>query len=232
LNLERQAANLPLSALVVMGLVCMVGGLFIWLGGLGLKKVFSLIAGAAAGGICGRLLIGSTLLPIASSAVVGALIAVMLERAFMILLAAAVAGTISFFILACIYNLSIGNGLEETLQAMPVSSLAILGAVTAASVIGGIYFYNLTSAVSCAVLGTVLIFTGMVLLLIFKGAKPLSAISGKPVFYGAVFIAMVGFGSVEQLLLCRGERKRAKKKEVEVNRQEKQDTKHIDWRTQ
>jgi hypothetical protein len=51
--------------------------------------------------------------------------------------------------------------------------------------------------------GTVIIFTGMIVLLIYKGGDPLGEIEGRRLFYAAVFAGMTIFGMVMQSILCR-----------------------------
>jgi hypothetical protein len=55
---------------------------------------------------------------------------------------------------------------------------------------------------TCATLGTLLIFTGLVTLLIFKGSAPITLVQRQGAFYGIVLLGMAAFGTLEQLLLC------------------------------
>jgi len=66
----------------------------------------------------------------------------------------------------------------------------------------GFFFGRLVPALFCAACGTALIFAGMVLLLLFKGAESLEYISTNEPFYDTVFAAMLAFGTVVQLILC------------------------------
>lgn len=52
-----------------------------------------------------------------------------------------------------------------------------------------------------AAMGTVIIFTGMIMLLFYKGSEPVTLISQRPWFYLIVFAAMIIFGSAVQLVL-------------------------------
>jgi lysylphosphatidylglycerol synthetase-like protein (DUF2156 family) len=51
--------------------------------------------------------------------------------------------------------------------------------------------------------GTAIIFSGMIGLLIYKGADPLGEVSGRSGFYAAVFAGMTIFGTIVQSVLCR-----------------------------
>jgi hypothetical protein len=57
------------------------------------------------------------------------------------------------------------------------------------------------SAIS-ATLGTVLIFAGMIFLLLYKGAEPMTQIYSAIGFYGAVMLVMICFGTAVGLLVC------------------------------
>ncbi len=230
LNLEQRAAELPFKLLVGVGLASVIVGLFIWLGGLGFRKLLAIIAGAVAGGVAGYIVLGTNTMAVAVSAAIGAVIAVMLEKVFMALLAAAMMAASAFFIIAELKEIDLSNGLWQGLRAMPLEGLAVMVAAVAVAIILTIYLWNFMSALCCAVLGTLLVFAGMVLLLLYKGTQPITAISNKPLFYGGVFVVMVAFGAVEQLLLCKGSRKEAGKKKTVAGKEESE-PKHRKWRT-
>jgi hypothetical protein len=52
-----------------------------------------------------------------------------------------------------------------------------------------------------AVIGSAVVFAGMIILLFYKGSEPISLIAAKPQFYGIAFCAMTAFGTIMQLLL-------------------------------
>jgi hypothetical protein len=56
-------------------------------------------------------------------------------------------------------------------------------------------------SITAATLGAGLIFAGMIILLFYKGSKPVSLIAQRPGFYWIVFMAMVVFGVFVQLFL-------------------------------
>jgi hypothetical protein len=77
------------------------------------------------------------------------------------------------------------------------------GAAIAAVVI--VFFSLITprlfiAAVS-AIIGSAVIFAGMIILLFYKGSEPISLITARAQFYGLVFGAMTAFGIIVQLLL-------------------------------
>jgi hypothetical protein len=74
-------------------------------------------------------------------------------------------------------------------------------------------------AVVSSSLGSAVIFAGMVLLLFYKGSKPVNCIAEKDRFYIMVLAAMTVFGALVQLILSP-----APKKEVKKEKQEEPET--------
>jgi len=72
----------------------------------------------------------------------------------------------------------------------------------------GLISRRFVPVVSWSVLGTVLVFGGMVFLLVYKGSRPVSAIAAGKSFYGTVFVGMCVFGAVVQSVLSGGRHKR------------------------
>jgi hypothetical protein len=104
---------------------------------------------------------------------------------------------------------------------MPLHNWAIIAVLAVAFIAAGFYQRSLTSAFCCAALGTMLIFAGMILLLLYKGAAPISRICQNQLFYLGVFAAMTAFGTAEQLLVCqRIKGKLTRKKETNKGRKE------------
>ncbi len=90
---------------------------------------------------------------------------------------------------------------------------AILAAVGFGLLILKLYFDRLATAAACSVLGTVLVFSGLVLLLMFKGSAPVAHIEQQGASYGLVLLGMAVFGTLEQLLVCRRPKREAKGEE-------------------
>jgi len=61
---------------------------------------------------------------------------------------------------------------------------------------------RMAEAVSCATAGVLLMWGGMVLMLLSKGAMPLTGLLTGAGMYVAMISAMIGVGAVEQLLFC------------------------------
>jgi len=90
-------------------------------------------------------------------------------------------------------------------NALRRSSAAVwmVGPIVALATIAAAFFLTrLVLAATCASLGTLLIFLGMTMLLLHKGARPITYMHGRAPFFGLIVLAMIGFGAVSQLLLC------------------------------
>ncbi|MBC8469140.1 MAG: hypothetical protein H8D56_06680 [Planctomycetes bacterium] len=97
--------------LVGPGLVCVVAGLFIWLGGLGFRQILVAVAGAITGGICGFFAIGQNIISAAFTAALAAALAMLFERIFITILTAALTAVLAFIVLARPY---VENTQQET----------------------------------------------------------------------------------------------------------------------
>lgn len=87
------------SLLLTLAVVTIAAGLFIWLGGLGFKKVMFVAAGLFFGAFCTLFFSGTNLF--LAAAIIGAfaLIALKLQDTFLVLIASAVAAVIGYLIL-------------------------------------------------------------------------------------------------------------------------------------
>ncbi len=256
-----------LSPVVLLGpgLVCVIAGLFIWLGGLGFRKLLLPTAGAITGAVCGFFIIGQNFISVVFSAALVAGIATILERLFIAILTGALAAAVAFVVL-------VGPYIEYTQEAATVRAVetsaqrqalsvrasaeimkdyiidasqrikhaglqmsmhywAIIMVSALIFIVAGVSLWRLTMALCCSVLGTILIFAGMILLLLHKGAVPVSIICSKSSYYATAFIAMTAFGTIEQLLLCKHPKTHSvRKRRIGKNKEEPDRTKER-WRT-
>jgi hypothetical protein len=218
---------------IAPGSAVVVAGLVVWLGGLGLKKVLMVIASAAGGAGLGYFVIGRGVLPTVIAAVVLAFIAVVLERLFIAQLLALLVAFISCVVLIGshinienaqiepetqdttidsnesmgqlnAYFIDVANKVRDAFSEVPVYEWVIVGVLTIIFLVGGFVFRRFSAALCFSVLGTLLIAVGMIMLLLYKGATPLSRVCQKPWMYAGIVGGMVAFGTIEQLLLCRG----------------------------
>jgi hypothetical protein len=221
-ELERLALAWDSPTLVAGGLVAVILGLFVWLGGLGFKKPLVMITGVVAGVISAYTFVGLKLLAIAISAVAGAVVAIVLEKIFVALLAAALAAVAGFVVLGAVYKTDFAQGIKHAACQTPVHCWIIVGALVLISVMAGFYLRRSVSALCCATVGTVTVFAGMILLLVYKGADPVGHISSRPSFYSSVFAVMTGFGTFEQLLLYQHREEKPRSKKEPENREQKE----------
>jgi hypothetical protein len=145
----------PLVLLILAAIVLL--GLFIWLAGLGLKKILLPVIGILAGGTVGYLLAGNLKIALFPAAI-GLIVAII-----------------------------------------------IAAKITAQSVKSQILWAFIFS-----LCGSIIVFVAMTLLLIYKGAEPIKAISHRPTFYIALFAAMTLFGTIIQTLFCKRPKKQSK----------------------
>jgi hypothetical protein len=92
--------------------------------------------------------------------------------------------------------------IKRILSQMPVYNYVIIAVIAIVFMAAGFFRQRLISAFCCAALGTMLIFAGMILLLLYKGAAPVSKICQNQLFYQGVLGVMTALGVAEQLLLC------------------------------
>jgi hypothetical protein len=120
--------------------------------------------------------------------------------------------------------------IKRILSQMPLYNRAIIAMLTVVFIAAGFFQQRLTSAFCCAALGAMLISAGMILLLLYKGAAPISRICQNQLFYTGIFGVMTAFGMAEQLLLCqRIKGKLTRKKEKSKDRKESE-TIPASWR--
>jgi hypothetical protein len=234
---EQTAGQYEPLYLIIPGIVCVLAGLFLWIGGLGFRKplaiILGMLAGAAAGFFFGR----KDLLSAAVAAPLGGFLALLFERIFTIIIGIILAAVIAIFILsdsASITSTDLVGQLKDIIHQMPNLHWLIIGACGLAALVLGLLLWHLLSALCCSILGSAMIFAGMILLLLFKGSKPISSISTNYSFYGTVFLVMTGFGTIVQLLLCSFGKKKSSKKTKDDKKEEHNENdpaRRHNWRT-
>jgi len=90
---------------------------------------------------------------------------------------------------------------KNTVASSPAKSFAAAGLAAVIAVIAALMAPRLFIAIVSSSLGSAVIFAGMVMLLFYKGSKPINYIAQRPWFYAMAFGAMVIFGAVVQLIL-------------------------------
>lgn len=259
-SFEQASGQLSRVILVGPGVAAVVIGLFMWLGGVGFRKWLLGIAGGLTGALAGFFVFGLNPLLTAAFAGIAAAAAAIFQRLFIAVLAGALAFAVGFCVLARPYlgdtwiavtpakqsgtlswaqsarlmksyavelNASAGQAYSQ----MPGYKKAILAAVAAAGAAGGFWLRRAAPALCFALLGTALIFAGMILLLLQKGSPAITGIFEKSSFYAIVFLAMTAFGTVEQLIFCKQKKNESVKVGQGGNGGDESPSARRSWRT-
>jgi len=96
----------------------------------------------------------------------------------------------------------LGDLFSRAVNLVPFEKLLISAVPAIIFATAGYFMPQLIIALTCSAWGTTIISLGMILLLLFKGARPVTQIYAKAGVFGVVALAMIVFGSVVQLLLC------------------------------
>ncbi len=241
-DFEAASSHYDAAILVWLGLILVAAGLFVWLGGLGLKRILAAVIGAIIGGICGFLINSNSIAVAGVSVVIGAVTAGFFSKIFITLAGVFLITALGIIILTGVTNksaqahtsvkssemLNMSQTIESVKQyaedlaakakktclELPPYQWAIIIISATIFLIAAIFVSSLTSALCCAAMGSILIFSGMMLLLLYKGSNPISQIIDKQSYYGTVLAAMTGFGMVSQLIFCHHPEKKLKIKKV------------------
>jgi hypothetical protein len=231
-QLEQTAVWFEPAVLIVPGIAAVLFGLFVWLGGLGFRRILVAIAGAVSGGICGFFVSGQNIMPAVVSAGVVMVFAIILDRIFILMLTGVLAAVLCFAFLAGPYieskdnlenhpgKMTVSLNTRESVEVMKgyaadfaaevkriflhmsVYERVVPVVVAVLFMAAGFYWQRLTSAFCCAALGAILICAGMILLLLYKGAAPISRVCQNQTLYQSIFGIVTAFGMATQLLLC------------------------------
>jgi hypothetical protein len=230
-ELQNTIQQLLPIVLIGPGLVFAGSGLFMWLGGLRWLKAIAAFSAAIAGALCAWLFTDRQLAPMVLFPVILAGLGVYFNRIIVVLLGGAVIGCLVLFVPVLMtvsekaapanqpavqeyLNLpeSVGWVQEKVEQLKKDTKEMIAGigqsrktaAIGAAVIVCaiGIFSWRLVCAVTCSILGTVLIACGMTVLLLYKGASPVTLIVERRLLLGGIIAAMIVAGVLIQLWLC------------------------------
>lgn len=90
---------------------------------------------------------------------------------------------------------------QKAITSAGVVSYAGTGLAAVIVVFAALTVSRLYITVFSSLIGSAIIFTGMIILLFYKGSRPINYIAERPLFYAMVFAAMIIFGTVTQLIL-------------------------------
>ncbi|MCE5187112.1 MAG: hypothetical protein LLF76_13400 [Planctomycetaceae bacterium] len=106
------------------------------------------------------------------------------------------------------YVSSGAQGTLDYLRAVPSGQKSIALMVGLGVIGAGLFSWRLVCAAGCSMLGCILLASGMMLLLFYKGSDPLSLLKQKTALVGGVLIAMLIFGTLVQYWLCPKKKKK------------------------
>jgi hypothetical protein len=247
-NFEQVAYFFAPRVLIIPGILCILIGLYIWLGGLRFNRIIATLVGALVGAILTFCVTEYRIATITLVVLVLAGLSMFFKRATIVVLAAII--TAAFVLMISVgpdyrskntvplseYKFSETRDANEKLNVkesldieklfldyyiLEIKDIAREGSRNpeglAFSVIGamvviviGVFLSRLTVSATFSLLGTGLVFLGMILVLCYKGAHPISHIVDSPAIYNSVFLVMVIIGAAAGLLLCPDKKKKYK----------------------
>ena len=205
-NFEQMAMNFSTPVVIGLGAGLVLAGLFIWLGGLGFGKALAVAIGASVAGVLGFFIIEMQTTKAAILVAIAAAVAGIFHHKVIIIMAAGLALILGFSILggSFVFNENNMNSrIKLGILEVPASKWLMILAPAVIILVAGLFLERLTVAVTCAAGGTILVFAGLILLLLYKGAEPINYINQRQMFFLGVIGAMTLFGSGVQLLLFR-----------------------------
>jgi hypothetical protein len=107
----------------------------------------------------------------------------------------------------------LGDKIRSTVKNIGGTGIGVMSGAGLVIVLAGYFLPRVIAAATSATLGTLFISVGMVILLLYKTAKPLSIVYARPNFYVIIAGVMIVFGTASTLLLCTHKRHKADNKE-------------------
>jgi len=190
------------SLLLTLAVITIAAGLFIWLGGLGFKKIVLVAIGLFFGAFCTLFSSGTNLFLAAAIIGICAMLALTLQETFLVLIASAFAAAIGYSILIRPHFRPSGNILAVIRQltiGVPYYNWPILLAVTALPF--ATISWPGTSALFSSAAGTTLILAGTIMALLNFGYPAVGYITARQDIYIEIFVAATILGTIAQLWL-------------------------------
>lgn len=240
-NTIRQV--LPI-VLIGPGLVLAGSGLFMWLGGLRWLKAIAAFSAAMAGGLCAWIFTEHQLVPMVLLPVILAGLGMYFNKVIAVLLGGAMAGLIVLFVPVLVgintpsepvretgsveQRLNLLDSLEwvqekiqqskqtikDTIVGIPAVRKQMAGVAAVAVCVIGVFSWRLVCAAACSVIGTTLIFCGMMVLLLYKGSEPVKEMLQRQQILALAVIGMIVAGVLVQLVLCPAKAKKVTKDDM------------------
>ena len=235
---QNRVTHLQPPLLLALAAITIAAGLFVWLGGLGYKKIMFAAVGVFFGAFC-TLLSSNTNLYLAA-AVIGicALLALKFQDAFFILVASAIAAVIGYFMLVRPYfrpSSDIMAVIRQLAIGVPYYNWPMLLALTALPFT--VISWAGASALFSSAAGTILILAGTIMALLNFDYPAIGYMTTKQDIYIAGIALATTLGTITQLWLLPKISKqfvaaKAKVKKIKVRSGNTESTaKSVTWRT-
>ena len=243
LTFQNHVTKLPPLVLLTLGLVTVAAGLFIWLGGLGCKRIMYIVTGAFFGAFCSAIYANTN--PLLAAAVIGicAVLSFKLQDTFIVIIVSACAAIIGFSILIRPYFRPSANliaVMREITIGVPYYNWPILLAITALPF--AVVSMPIAPAILSSLAGTSFIMLGAIIVLLYSDFEVLHSFNSKQEIYLLTLVLTVILGIFLQLWILPkvGVRvaavkkaAKAKVKQIKGKKGESEDTppKTATWRT-
>jgi hypothetical protein len=199
---QNRITHLQPSLLLTLGVVTIAAGLFVWLGGLGFKKIAFVVIGVFFGAFCTLFSSGTNLFLAAVIIGICALLALKLRETFLVLAASAFAAVIGYFLLIQPYFRPSSDTMSVIRQlsiGVPYYNWPILLAVTALPFV--VISWPGASALISSAAGTTLILAGTIMALLNFDYPVVGYITTRQDIYIAIIALATILGTVAQLWL-------------------------------
>ncbi len=217
--------------LVAPGLVLVGAGLFMWLGGLRWLKTLAAFSAALTGLLCAWFFTERQFVPMILFPVILAGLGVYFHKFIVVVLGGLVAAILVLFVPVMVgfekpktvdnlpvieqkfdflesvewVQAKIAQVRQATKQAVSnIPQSRKLMAIAAVFVVGvlGLWRWRLVCAATCSIIGTMLTYSGMMILLLYKGSEPINKIAEGRQFFALIAVVMAVIGALLQLWLC------------------------------
>jgi hypothetical protein len=199
---QNRVEHLQPSLLLTLAVITIAAGLFVWLGGLGYKKIMFAAVGVFFGAFCTLFSSGTNLFLAAAIIGICALLALKLQDTFLMLVASAFAAAIGYSILIRPYfrpSSDIMSVIRQLSIGVPYYNWPILLAITALP-FAAISWPGASALISSAA-GTTLILAGTIMALLNFDYPVVGYITTRQDIYIAIIALAIILGTIAQLWL-------------------------------
>lgn len=205
-NLERFAGHLNPILLIVSGLALLLTGAFVWLGGLGFRKILFTVIGAACAVAFGFLIPGWNILLAAAMVGLAIFIAVKLDDIFVVIVASVLAAVVGFAYLISPYirpSADLFPIIQQAVLDVPYYNWFLLLVLIVIPIVARFYCPSFFTALTCSAMGTFMAAAGIMLVGLYMGVSSFGRVGNSQSFYLGIFLAAIALGTVGQLFFVR-----------------------------